>query len=267
MDPALARPGAATPARLTLVAVGVTAGFVAGLFGVGGGILIVPGLWWAARMDPRRAHGTSLAAMVPMTVAGLATYVGGGHVDWPAAAALAVGALVGAWVGAGLLARVRTRTLTVAFAVALVASAARMLLGGAAPTSEGVSAAGAVVLAGVGLVAGVLAGLLGIGGGVIMVPVMTLAFGLAPVLAKGTSLAVIVPTALVGTWRNRRAANVDLPAAVVVGAAGTASAAAGGIVAARLPDGVANALFALLLLAISARLLRGLRGRETRTTD
>jgi len=241
------------------VAVGLAAGLIAGVFGVGGGILIVPGLRWAARMEQRRAHGTSLAAMVPLTIAGVGTYVAGGHVDWPAAAALTAGALVGAWTGAGLLARVRTRTLTLAFVAALVLSAVRMLLGGAAVRADGVSLAGAAVLAGVGLLAGVLAGLLGIGGGVIMVPVMTLAFGLPPVVAKGTSLAVIVPTAIVGTWRNARARNVDVRAASIVGVAGSASAAVGGVVSARLPDTAANVLFGLLLLAISARMLRSLR--------
>jgi len=135
----------------------------------------------------------------------------------------------------------------------------RMLLGGAAVRADGVSLAGAAVLAGVGLLAGVLAGLLGIGGGVIMVPVMTLAFGLPPVVAKGTSLAVIVPTAIVGTWRNARARNVDVRAAAIVGVAGSASAAVGGVVSARLPDTAANVLFGLLLLAISARMLRSLR--------
>lgn len=239
--------------------VGLAAGLIAGLFGVGGGILIVPGLWWAARMEQRRAHGTSLAAMVPLTVAGVATYVVGGHVDWPAAAALAAGALVGAWTGAGLLARVRPRTLTIAFVAALLLSAARMLLGGAEPRADAVTPLGVAVLAAVGLLSGVLAGLLGIGGGVIMVPVMTIAFGLPPVVAKGTSLAVIVPTALVGTWRNVRARNVDLRAAVVVGLGGSASAAVGGVLSARLPDALANALFGLLLLAISARMLRTLR--------
>jgi uncharacterized membrane protein YfcA len=253
MRPAVGRTDAAA------AAVGLAAGLIAGLFGVGGGVLIVPGLWWAARMEQRRAHGTSLAAMVPMTVGGVATYLAGGHVDWAAAASLAVGSLVGAWWGAGLLARVRTRTLTVAFVAALVVSAVRMLLGDIETRTAGPSAVGLVALAGVGLGAGLLAGLLGIGGGIVTVPVMTIAFGFAPVLAKGTSLAVIVPTALVGTVRNARSGNLDARSATVVGLSGVVSAALGAALSARLPDAVANALFGVLLLAVSLRLVSPLR--------
>ena len=107
-----------------------------------------------------------------------------------------------------------------------------------------------------GFVAGVLAGLLGIGGGVVMVPAMMLVLGLAPVVAKGTSLAVIVPTAIIGTWRNRRNLNVDLRAATVVGLSGAGCAVIGAMVAEQLPDRASNLLFAGLLLSVALRLAR-----------
>ena len=59
---------------VAILAVGSAAGFLAGLFGVGGGILIVPGLVIAAGMDQRLAHGTSLAAVLPISVASFATF-------------------------------------------------------------------------------------------------------------------------------------------------------------------------------------------------
>ena len=107
-----------------------------------------------------------------------------------------------------------------------------------------------------GFVAGVLAGLLGIGGGVVMVPAMMLVLGLAPVVAKGTSLAVIVPTAIIGTWRNRRNLNVDLRAATVVGLSGAGCAVIGAMVAEQLPDRASNLMFAGLLLSVALRLAR-----------
>ncbi|MCX6516431.1 MAG: TSUP family transporter, partial [Actinobacteria bacterium] len=60
----MSAPAEAAPI-LTVVLVGIAAGFLSGMFGVGGGILIVPGLVLVAKMDQRIAHGTSLAAVLP----------------------------------------------------------------------------------------------------------------------------------------------------------------------------------------------------------
>ena len=86
-DPPIAHVGGPTSVTSTnlaaILAVGVAAGFLAGLFGVGGGILIVPGLVLAAGMDQRLAHGTSLAAVLPISMASLLTYAAHDNVDWP----------------------------------------------------------------------------------------------------------------------------------------------------------------------------------------
>ena len=111
-----------------VVIVGVLAGFLAGLFGVGGGILIVPGLVLATRMSQRLAHGTSLAAVVPISVASLATYAAHDNVDWPVAVWLAIGAVLGAVIGTRLLHVLPQRTLAILFMVALVASAVRLFI-------------------------------------------------------------------------------------------------------------------------------------------
>ena len=89
-----------------------------------------------------------------------------------------------------------------------------------------------------------------------MVPAMMLVLGLSPVVAKGTSLAVIVPTAIIGTWRNRRNLNVDMRAAMLVGLGGAGCAVVGAMVADRLPDRASNLLFAGLLLFMALRLIR-----------
>ncbi len=65
--------------------VGLAAGLLGGLFGVGGGLIIVPGLVSLAGMDRRLAHGTSLAATLPIAAASLITYVSHGNVDWAVA--------------------------------------------------------------------------------------------------------------------------------------------------------------------------------------
>ena len=91
----------------------------------------------------------------------------------------------------------------------------------------------------VGLVAGTLAGLLGIGGGVIMVPAVVVVLGLRPAMAKGTSAAVIVPTAFIGTIRNRTNHNADIRTAVIVGRS-VPSPRSSALISDRVSDQVSN---------------------------
>lgn len=239
-----------------VIAVGIAAGLLSGMFGVGGGILIVPGLMWVASMEQRRAHGTSLAAVLPIALFGVVAYIANDHVNVGAAIALTVGSLAGTLLGTAWLARAPKRLLSLLFAVLLVVSAARLLFELDTSREHALTVGSAAALVATGIVAGVLAGLLGIGGGVVMVPAMMLVLGLSPVVAKGTSLAVIVPTAIIGTWRNRRNLNVHLRAATLVGLGGAGCAVVGAIVADRLPDRASNLLFAGLLVFMALRLTR-----------
>ncbi len=237
------------------VVVGLLAGFLSGLFGVGGGILMVPALVMVMHLDQRLAHGTSLAAVVPIAVSSTLSYSLSGEVDWVVAAFLALGAIGGAVLGTNLLHALPERVLGWAFAALLVVTALRMLFdqGDAAGRSPlGVLGAAALVLT--GLASGVLAGLFGVGGGIIMVPVMVVGFDMSAALSKGTSLAVIVPTAVMGTWRNWRKGNVDLTTGVVAGLAGVVSAFGAGLLSVGMSDGLSNALFAALLAVVAARM-------------
>ena len=244
--------------------VGVVAGFLAGLFGVGGGILIVPGLVLVLHLDQRLAHGTSLAAMIPISMASLVTYALHGNVDWGVAAYLAVGAMAGAVLGTRLLHVVPERLLGFAFATVLVVTAVRLYLETSPGTPHGLDVGTITALLVTGSVAGLLAGLLGVGGGLVLVPALVVLFAIAPAVAKGTSVAVIVPTALIGTWRNRSRNNADLRVATVVGLGGVVSAVAGASVADVLSDDLSNGLFALLLLVVAIRMIWVLVRRPVR---
>jgi uncharacterized membrane protein YfcA len=245
------------------VAIGIVAGFLSGLFGVGGGILIVPALVMFARSPQRLAHGTSLASVLPIAASGLIGFALHGSVDWVAAVLLVLGSVVGAVIGTRLLRTLPVRALALAFSALLVVTAARMFL----ETGEGLGrpdldAGLAAGLVGLGLASGILAGLLGVGGGVVMVPGMVLLFGLPAALAKGTSLAVIIPTALAATQRNLRHGNADVPMALAIGVSGVATAMVGSQISVGLSDAVATALFAVLLVALAARMLWSLRFAE-----
>ena len=250
-----------------IAVVGLLAGFLAGLFGVGGGILIVPGLVIAAHMSQRLAHGTSLAAVVPISIASVLSYTVHGNVDWTVAVWLAIGAVAGAVIGTRLLHVLPQRTLAIIFIAVLVASALRLFLATDADGRGDLSPASVIALVVLGLVTGILAGLLGVGGGIIMVPAMILLFDIEPVVAKGTSAAVIIAAAIMGTWRNRANDNTDLRAAAVIGASGIVTAAIGGTLADKMSDDLSNVLFATLLLIVAARLAWGLRRNPADTPE
>ena len=90
---------------LLVIATGVGAGFLSGLFGVGGGLVIVPALMAVLGMDQRRASATSLAAIIVTAAVGSGTYALHGEVSWAGAALLALGALAGSQIGVWLLRR------------------------------------------------------------------------------------------------------------------------------------------------------------------
>lgn len=250
------------PSLVTSAAIGVFAGLLSGLFGVGGGIVIVPGLVLFLGLEQRRAHATSLAAIVPIALAGVLGYALDDSVDWAAAGLLTAGAIVGTVAGTRLLRRIPQRALRVIFALFLLGVAVLLPFEATStkPLGEIDLVAGGA-LAAVGILAGALAGLLGVGGGIVIVPALVLVLAEPQVIAKGTSLAVIVPTAAAGTISNLRAGLPDLRVAAVVGLVGIAAAYGASLLALRLDPIPSALLFALLLVAMAVRLLLAARGK------
>jgi uncharacterized membrane protein YfcA len=107
--------------------IGLGAGVLAGMFGVGGGIVIVPALMLVGRMTPQRATGTSLAALLlPVGILGAWEYYKDGRIDVTAAALVAVGLTIGALFGAKIALAMSSQTLQRAFAALLFVVAIRM---------------------------------------------------------------------------------------------------------------------------------------------
>ncbi len=107
----------------------------------------------------------------------------------------------------------------------------------------------------IGLVAGVVAGLLGVGGGALFVPALTLGLGLSQLDAEATSLLAIIPVALVGAVRQRSHGNVDLRTGVVLGAVAVAGAVGGAVIANVVPERGLEIGFGLFLLFVAWRLV------------
>jgi uncharacterized membrane protein YfcA len=110
-----------------------------------------------------------------------------------------------------------------------------------------------------GLLAGFLSGTIGIGGGLAFVPIMTIGFGMAQQLAQGTSLAAIIPTALVGGITHLRQGNVRRDAAILMGGGGVVGAVVGALVAVDLPTSFLARLFGVFLLFSAYRIAMGAR--------
>jgi hypothetical protein len=259
---------APTPWWPRAAGIGIAAGLLSGLFGVGGGIIMVPLLvaWFA--MDQRRASATSLLAIVPIATASAAGYARNGNVDLTAGLLLLIGGVIGGQLGARLLPRTPIATLQLWFGVLSLATAARLVLGGSSDALSGLGALweGALLVL-VGIAAGTLAGLLGVGGGIIMVPGLVLLTGDDADIARGTSLAVVIVTALTATVTNLRNGLVEVRVALLAGLVGAPAGLVGAAVGQWLPERIALVLFAGLLAWSGIQMIRRSRRSRSRASS
>ena len=235
--------------------VGLIAGVLAGMFGVGGGIIIVPLYVMWLHVDQKLAHGTSLAAVIPIAVSGAISYATSGHVDWVAVAYLLSGSIIGARIGVHLLHRLSLTVVRNLFAAILIISAVRLLINGQ-PDQLFDGFVSHIWLIATGLFAGTMAGLLGVGGGIVMVPALMLGSGLLPAMARGTSLAVVLGSSISGTLAHRKKMNLDSSLALVTGIAGVPAVYLGTFISEHTSDAITVRMFSALLIITAVRLLR-----------
>ncbi|MFB4350083.1 sulfite exporter TauE/SafE family protein [Microbacterium sp. CR_7] len=251
-------------AVVSFVVIGLTAGLLSGLFGVGGGTVIVPLLVLFLHFNQRLGAGTSLAAIVPTATVGVVSYALHGSVAWIPALILAAGSVVGAQIGTRLLPRISQTVLRWFFVGFLVIVIISLFL--VIPSRDAafdLTVLSGIALVVVGVATGILAGLIGVGGGVIVVPILMLAFGTSDLVAKGTSLLMMIPTAISGTIGNLRNHNVDLLAAAIVGVSACATTALGAWLATLIDPMLGNMLFAAYLVVIAVQMaMKAIKGRR-----
>ncbi|WP_419497760.1 sulfite exporter TauE/SafE family protein [Bifidobacterium pullorum] len=238
---------------VTLLVVGVVAGLLSGLFGIGGGTVIVPALVLVG-LSQRQAAATSLAAIVPTSVTGVVSYAMGGDVDWVAAPLLACGMVAGSQIGSWLLSRlpeVFLRWFYAAFLVFVIAS--QLLFTPERESTMHLQPATGALLALLGVGIGVLSGLLGIGGGAVAVPSLSLLFGASDLLARGTSLLAMFPSAIAGTVANWRRGLVYLKHGLVIGVSAAVMAPLGTALAGMMTPRMGTDLFAVYLCVLLVR--------------
>lgn len=240
---------------MVLILIGLLGGVFGGTFGAGGGIILVPLLVTLAGLDQRRAAATSLFAILPSSLAGAATYLAHGQLDLLAAGVISVGAVGGSLLGALLLKRLPLPALRWGFIVLLVLVAIRMFF--VEPErSEPLALSPLVVIAylALGLLMGVTSGLFGIGGAVIGVPGLVGVLGVSDLIAKGTTLVVVVVTSVTGSVANRRTGLVDVRTGLIVGLVAAVSAVGGAYIGLAMPARVSSVLFGVLLVLVSVQL-------------
>ncbi len=257
---------------LLFALVGSLAGLVAGLFGLGGGVVMVPALIYAfaalgfpPEILTHLAVGTSLTCIVVTSITSAWTHWQKGAVELGILPALIPGVLVGGWIGGMVAAELKGPQLQTAFAVFLVFVAITMLR--SVPSGQ-VRLPGRVGLTGVATLIGTLSALFGVGGGSMTVPFLRYC-GMVMARAVATSAALGLPIALSGSlsylvqgWQHEQLPEfavgfIYLPAFAGMVVCSAPASRVGAKLAHRLPARRLQQAFAVVLLLIAGQLLIG----------
>jgi uncharacterized membrane protein YfcA len=258
---------------LTYLISGAVAGLMAGLLGIGGGLVIVPALallfvhqGFAADSIMHYAVGTSLATIIPTSISSLLAHQRRGSVHWPVVSRMVPGILLGALASAWLAKQMSSGALALLFGVFVLLVAGQLLLGAKpAPHRQLPGAAGLGMTGGV---IGLVSGLLGIGGGTLTVPFLL--WNRVDIrLAVGTAATLGLPIAMAGTLGfvlsglhaieqpGYNSGYVYWPAVAGIVLASVPMAPLGARLAHYLPGATLQRLFALLLVIIGVKMILG----------
>lgn len=238
---------------IVLIVVGMLMGVLSGMFGIGGGTVIVPALVWLG-LSQRNAAATSTLAIVPTSISGVISYATGGHVDWLAAALLFCGMFIGGQIGSWLLSRLpelALRWIFVAFLVFVVINQVSFV-----PLRDHqivMSVTTGICLALLGVIIGTLAGLLGIGGGALAVPSLSMLFGASDLIARGTSLLAMFPNSITTSAANLKRKLAHVKTALIIGVTAAVTAPLGTWIAGEVSPRVGAIMFACYLCVLLVR--------------
>lgn len=260
-------------AVLLFLLLGSLVGLIAGLFGVGGGLVIVPALVWGLPLigvegsyNMHLAVGTSLATIVITSISSIRAHHKRGGVIWPEFWRLTPGILLGAWLGGVVAGMLDGLVLQRIFGIFAILVGLRMLFSG--QTAGIIRQVGVVMKSLVSLVIGLISAIVGIGGGSMTVPFLN-ATGVEMKRAVATSSACGLPIALSGgasfmligwgieTLPPGSTGFIYWPVALVIILTSALFAPLGAHLAHRLPGAVLKRIFAIFLMGIGTKLLVG----------
>jgi hypothetical protein len=240
------------------LAIGICAGAFGGLIGIGGGLIMIPLMCLFLKFGQHQAHGTSLVALIFTGISGAIIYGLHGSVDSTAAITLAVPAICTARLGAKYAHSLAEWKLRKYFGIFLFFCAMMLFLkpymGNAIVVTS--VAAKIIILAIAGAATGFLSGMMGVGGGTIMVPVMVLLAGFGQHMAQGTSLLVMIPAGIVGAFTHWRLGNVNnkILYGLIVGI--LAGTYLGGYLAHLIAEDILRLIFVTIMILLSFRYIK-----------
>lgn len=244
---------------LFLIAVGIFAGFMSGLLGVGGGFVFAPAIYFVLLqmgVPPETAiltaFGTSLAAAFPTVLTGALAHTKKGNVVWRDAVIMGAFGIVTGFIGGGVATVLPVKVLTVLFGIMLIAGAVRlvtMMPGGTKTCMP------APMASGIGAAAGFFSGLLGVGGGTILVPLMAFFGKFSMKKAAATSSAAIVFITLGGILSYLLNGYIDWTLWVILAATAVPAAFVSVKVSGKVSDVWLRRMFCVLMVAIALQML------------
>lgn len=253
---------------IALLILGVVAGMLSGMFGIGGGAVIVPALTVIMGFGLHEAVGTSLAVLVwPVSFFAVLAYYRAKMLKIPLAALIAFGLIFGAIVGAQVALGLPSSTLRRIYGVFLLYVGWRFIeprklwairQGHPPPPVEQVPELQAAwyVIIGIGLIAGVASGLFGIGGGLVIVPILVELLHYDQKCAVGTSLAALLPPVSLGAVISYYdAGKIDVAVALLIGVGLIFGAFAGARIALGLPSSTVKRMYGIFLIVMGLRFI------------
>jgi hypothetical protein len=245
-----------------LFGIGIVAGGLGGLLGIGGCVLMMPTVRFGFAFSPAMAVGTTLTAVVFTAGAGAIKHARLGNVDRPATKVIAVSGVIGVLVGSAVFAAIASydRIVDLVVGIAFLYPAVRMFWEGVwkwkAPEPKEAFVGGSPAAKGVtGGLVGFLTGIIGLGGGYVMVPSMVYVLKAPMKIAIGTSLASFVWFALVGALIKLYEGFVNVPAAVAMGLGAALGAVLGAILMTKVKTAALKVLFGAVFLYVGLKYL------------
>lgn len=255
---------------VALLLVGLAAGVLSGMFGIGGGVVIVPALTLLVGFNLNEAVGTSLAALLmPVSIFAVLAYYRAGMLKLRIAIPVAIGLIFGAVAGANVALSLPTQTLQQLYGIFLLWIGWRFAeprkwyaqyrarnQATTVPPAEAEAQASMPLLLIVGFAAGILSGMFGIGGGVVIVPALVAFMRFDQKMAVGTSLAaLLMPVSAGAVVTYYQAGMLDLGIAAVVAVGLLFGAFAGAKIALGLPSVTVKRLYGIFLILVGLRFL------------
>ncbi|MHA7277776.1 sulfite exporter TauE/SafE family protein [Arthrobacter sp. HLT1-21] len=239
------------------VALGLVVGIALGLIGGGGSIIAVPALVYGVGMEPGDAIPTSLLVVGLSSLAAVLPRFSSG-INWRIALIVGTAGVPAAWAGTALGRLLDPNVLMLAFSALMIAVGIRMLQntaessGPCSPNGDPAWKSCILRALAVGILVGVLTGLLGVGGGFLIIPALTLLLGIPMRQAVGTSLVIIVLNSTAGLWAHASGFTIDWPIALAFSGAAVLGSFAASRLSHRLDDRLVNIVFAVVIFVVAA---------------